>query len=358
MNMSFHNLAQFYPLKRFAILICPLLFASLWLMTSPAAELNPQSPLAPLLKNYRAELATQRVVLPNLTFVMPRQERPGNAWDEYQKAATATTLAIAQNPEIRNASPSTLLLNPEIQKAALDFYNATRMQKFDTAGLLVPAASFVESEERLNKTLDVLDGMAAMMRQVGRDQLAARNFNNATDNAQTQLAMGWHWLSMPMNTRMIEDGFRYLEEGLKAMEEINKAAARPDLENRVREAIKQLAIQREVWRWKGDLLRKFLPSEHPETLLIIRDDMMADADPAFHLYAMEYLNELMRQALNQTPEPATGITLDAAQRRSLRSFFAAERTAIRRLGEQFETSRVPGITFQALQMKELAAKMN
>src|SRR5690606_14948019 len=119
-----------------------------------------------------------------------------------------------------------------------------------------------------------------------------------------------------------------LEEGLAALEAINKAAARPDLERQAAASRRQLIAQRDTWRRKGEILRQFLPDENPEVLLIIRDDMMADADPAFHLYALEYLNELMRQTINLPPEPVMNITLEYNQRRTLRLLFAAERTMI------------------------------
>lgn len=325
---------------------------------SLAAELNPQSPLAPQFKTYKEELAGQRVILPNLAFVMPRQERPGNAWDDYRKAALAVQQAMAENPALASQPPAILLRDPRIRQATLEFYNATRTQKFDTSALAASSVSFLATEDDLNKTLTTLDALATLTRQIGREQMAARKFENAADNAQTQIAMGWHWMSMPLNARMIQDGFRYIEEGLKTLLEINKATLRPDLEQKIDAALKQLAHQREVWEWKGELLRKFLPSDNPELLLIIRDDMLADADPAFHLYALEYLNEIMRLTLNMTGDPAFNLTLDYNQRKSLRLLFAAERTMIRRLGEKFESSQVPGIAFQARQMKELAARMN
>ncbi|GAB4313647.1 MAG: hypothetical protein Kow0059_04930 [Candidatus Sumerlaeia bacterium] len=321
-------------------------------------DLSPQSPLAPLLAVYKKDLAGQRVILPNVQFVLPRQDREGNAWERYQRAAELISQAYSQSPGLAARPPEDQLRAPGVRLAVVEFYDATRTARFDVSDLAVAAASFLETEDQVYRTLQGVEALARLTLETGAAQQAAGQFDNATDNAQTLLALSQHWLSMPLNTFMIQTGFRYEHEALRALTAIYKATARPDLEQRTSAAAIQIERQQDQWRRKGDVLIKFLPSEHPELLTIIRDDLLADADPAFHLFVLECVNEWLRQTLNRTPEPAFDFRLGYEDRKNMRLLFLAERELIRRLADRFESSGVVGIAFQARQMRELIAKVN
>jgi hypothetical protein len=183
-------------------------------------------------------------------------------------------------------------------------------------------------------------------------------YDNAADNAQTLLCLSSHWLSMPLNVTMIKNGLDYEQKALEMFKRIYNETARPQLSDKTIAALSTLIEQRELWRRKAEILTQFSMAEYPELLFIVRDDMLADADPAFRLCVLDYLNELMRQTLNRRSEKALNVFLDYDARKNLREIFLAEKEIVRGISEKFKENAITGISFQARQMNELIARIN